>query len=125
MSETNLYDHAYTLERALRETAEYTTLKDLYTQVNADPESNELFASFRNVQLELQQKQMQGEEITPEDMASAQAKMLEVQNNPLINQLMQEEQRMHTMLTEVTQIIMKPLEELYAPMMEQNQDDVQ
>lgn len=125
MSETNLYDHAYTLERALRGTSEYTTLKDLYAQVNADPMSNELFASFRNVQLELQQKQMQGEEITPEDMASAQAKMLEVQNNPLIGQLMQEEQRMHTMLTEVTQIIMKPLEELYAPMMEQNQDDVQ
>ncbi|ASI34650.1 MULTISPECIES: YlbF family regulator [Exiguobacterium] len=125
MSETNLYDHAYTLERALRETPEYTTLQDLYTQVNADPASNELFASFRNVQLELQQKQMEGEEITPDDMASAQAKMLEVQNNPLISQLMQEEQRMHTMLTEVTQIIMKPLEELYAPMMEQNQDDVQ
>ncbi|HAB33149.1 MAG TPA: hypothetical protein DCE40_03430, partial [Exiguobacterium sp.] len=86
MAETNLYDHAYTLERALRETSEYTTLKDLYTQVNADPESNELFASFRNIQLELQQKQMQGEEITPDDMASAQTKMLEVQNNPLISQ---------------------------------------
>jgi len=118
MTQTNLYDHAYTLERALRETAEYTTLKDLYAQVNADPDANELFASFRNVQLELQQKQMQGEEITQEDMISAQTKMMEVQNNPLINQLMQEEQRMHMMLTEVTKIIMKPLEELYAPMVD-------
>jgi cell fate (sporulation/competence/biofilm development) regulator YlbF (YheA/YmcA/DUF963 family) len=36
-------------------------------------------------------------------------------------ELMQEEQRMHQLVTEVTKIIMKPLEELYAPMVNENE----
>jgi cell fate (sporulation/competence/biofilm development) regulator YlbF (YheA/YmcA/DUF963 family) len=64
---------------------------------------------------------MQGEEISEQEMMDAQTKMMNVQQNELIMELMQEEQRMHQLVTEVTKIIMKPLEELYAPMVNENE----
>ncbi|TCI68895.1 MULTISPECIES: YlbF family regulator [unclassified Exiguobacterium] len=123
MSQTNLYDHAYQLEKALRDSEEFTNLSSLYDCVNADAEANQLFADFRDIQMTLQQKQMQGEEISEQEMMDAQTKMMGVQQNELIMELMQEEQRMHQLVTEVTKIIMKPLEELYAPMV--NDHEVQ
>lgn len=121
MSQTNLYDQAYQLEKALRDSEEFTALSSLYDRVNADAEANQLFADFRNIQMTLQQKQMQGEEISEQEMMDAQTKMMNVQQNELIMELMQEEQRMHQLVTEVTKIIMKPLEELYAPMVNENE----
>lgn len=118
MGQTNLYDFAYQMEKALRESPEFTTLSSLYEQVNADEAANQLFADFRDVQLKLQQKQMMGEEISEQEMMDAQMKMVGVQQNELIMNLMQEEQRMHQLISEVTKIIMKPLEELYAPMID-------
>ena len=121
MSQTNLYDQAYQLEKALRDSEEFTTLSSLSDRVNAAAEANQLFADFRNIQMTLQQKQMQGEEISEQEMMDAQTKMMNVQQNELIMELMQEEQRMHQLVTEVTKIIMKPLEELYAPMVNENE----
>jgi len=123
MSQTNLYDQAQQLEKALRESEEFTTLTSLYDRVNADAEANQLFGEFREVQMTLQQKQMQGEEISEQEMMDAQTKMMNVQQNELIMELMQEEQKMHQVVTEVTKIFMKPLEELYAPLV--NKEDVQ
>lgn len=121
MSQSNLYDHAYQLEKALRDSEEFTNLSSLYDRVNVDAEANQLFADFRDIQMTLQQKQMQGEEISEQEMMDAQTKMMGVQQNELIMELMQEEQRMHQLVTEVTKIIMKPLEELYAPMVNDNE----
>ena len=84
MSQTNLYDQAYQLEKALRDSEEFTTLSSLYDRVNADAEANQLFADFRNIQMTLQQKQMQGEEISEQEMMDAQTKMMNVQQNELI-----------------------------------------
>lgn len=64
----NLYDYANKLEQALRESDEYKAIKDAYAKVNADENSKKLFDEFRETQLSFQQKQMQGEEISEEDL---------------------------------------------------------
>lgn len=70
----NFYDVAYDLENALRGSEEFTRLKNLYDEVNADESAKRMFENFRDVQLRLQQKQMAGEEITQEEVTQADRK---------------------------------------------------
>ena len=109
----NLHDRAYELEKAIRNSDEYTTLKKNYDEVNADESAKQMFEKFRTMQVELQQKQMMGQEIQQDEIAQAQMLVSDVQKNEKISKLMEAEQRMSTIVTELNQIILKPLEELY------------
>ncbi|MBO9128747.1 YlbF family regulator [Bacillus sp. 165] len=113
---TNMYDAAYDLQKAITENPDYQALKTSYQQVQTDPQAKQLFEQFRAVQMELQQKMMQGQEITEQDNMKAQQIVVQVQQNPKISQLMQAEQRMNMLITDLNKIILKPLEELYGPM---------
>ena len=112
----NLYDSAYALEKAVRQSDEYSTLKQAYANVHADPAAKQLFESFRNVQMQLQQKQMMGQNISEQEVQQAQHTVALVQQNPKISKLMEAEQRLSMIFAEVNKIIMKPLEELYGPL---------
>ncbi|MFK2825873.1 YlbF family regulator [Bacillus sp. B190/17] len=109
----NLYDLAYELEKGLRQSEEYTALKKLYEDVNADEEAKGIFMNFRNVQMKLQEKQMMGQDITEEEVQQAQKTMALVQQHSLISKLMQAEQKMSMTIADMNKIILKPLEELY------------
>ncbi|WP_153124522.1 YlbF family regulator [Peribacillus tepidiphilus] len=112
----NVYDVSYEMEKAIRQSNEYNQLKKLYDQVNADESANQMFQHFRDLQLQLQQKQMMGQEITQEEVEQAQKTVALVQQHPTISKLMEAEQRMSMLIAELNRIIMKPLEELYGPM---------
>jgi cell fate (sporulation/competence/biofilm development) regulator YlbF (YheA/YmcA/DUF963 family) len=109
----NLYDSAYALETAIRQSDEYIHLKQMYNEVNADPAAKQMFDHFRQIQMNLQQKQMMGQEISPEEVQQAQTSVAHVQQNEKISRLMQAEQRMSMIIGELNMVIMKPLEELY------------
>jgi cell fate (sporulation/competence/biofilm development) regulator YlbF (YheA/YmcA/DUF963 family) len=109
----NLYDTAYALEQAIRESEEYTRLQTAYKEVYADASTKEMFEKFREIQMKLQDKQMMGEEITQEELEQAQATVSLVQQNEKISNLMEAEQKMSVVIADLNQIIMKPLEELY------------
>lgn len=66
------------------------------------------------MQLGLQQKMMQGQEITEEDNQKAQEVVTRIQQDAKITKLMETEQRLNIVITDVNKIIMKPLEELYS-----------
>ncbi|MGD6844302.1 YlbF family regulator [Bacillus infantis] len=112
----NLHDSAYELEKAIRQSDEYTNLKKIYDEVNSDDSARTMFENFRNIQMELQQKQMSGQEISQEEVEQAQKTVALVQQHETISKLMEAEQRMSMAITELNQIIMKPLEELYGSM---------
>jgi cell fate (sporulation/competence/biofilm development) regulator YlbF (YheA/YmcA/DUF963 family) len=109
----NLYDSAYELEKAIRNSTEYAELKRLYDAVNNDPSAKAMFENFRNIQMQLQEKQMTGQQITQEEVEQAQKTVALVQQHELISKLMEAEQRMSMVISELNQVIMKPLEELY------------
>lgn len=109
----NLHDAAYELEKAIRQSDEYTQLQQLYKEVNADAQAKAMFDNFRQLQMNLQQKQMMGAEISEQEIQEAQATVAIVQQNEKISRLMQAEQRMSMVIGELNQIIMKPLEDLY------------
>ncbi len=109
----NLHDAAFTLEKAIRQSDEYKHLQQMYTVVNADPVAKNMFDNFRQIQMNLQQRQMMGQEISEQEVQQAQATVAVVQQNEKIARLMQAEQRMSMIIGELNQVIMKPLEELY------------
>ncbi|PTH65037.1 YlbF/YmcA family competence regulator [Staphylococcus agnetis] len=110
----NLYDYANKLEQALRESDEYKAIKDAYAKVNADENSKKLFDELRETQLSFQQKQMQGEEISEEDLQKAQEQAQQIEQDQNISELMNAEQKMSQVFQEINQIIVKPLDEIYA-----------
>ncbi len=112
----NLYDTAYALETAIRQSNEYIQLKQAYNEVNSDPAAKQMFDQFRQIQMNLTQKQMMGQDISEQEIQQAQGTAAMVQQNPKIAHLMQEEQRMSMIIGELNQVIMKPLEELYGKM---------
>lgn len=111
-----LYNQAHQLEKALRSSDEFASLESLYNQVENDVEAKKVFDSFRNVQLKLQEKQMAGQDISQEELMEAQSIAGEVQQNSLVAQLMDAEQKMSLVIQELNKIIIKPLDELYSSM---------
>ena len=110
----NLYDHANQLEQALRESDEYQAIQNAYAKVKENQESKDLFDEFRETQLSVQQKQMQGEEIGEEELQKAQEQAQKIENDSNISELMAAEQNMSQVFQEINQIIVKPLDEIYA-----------
>ncbi|MBU9711278.1 YlbF family regulator [Evansella tamaricis] len=109
----NPYDKANELAQVLKESSEFSELKNLHDQVNQDEVAKRMLDNFRNVQLELQQKQMQGEQITEEEIQQAQQQFELVQQHEVISKLMEAEQRMSQLITDINKAITQPLEELY------------
>lgn len=109
----NLYDSAYALETAIRQSNEFLNLTNSYDEVNADPAAKQMFDQFRQIQINLQQKQMMGEDISEQEIREAQSVIAVVQQNGKISRLMEAEQRMNMMIGELNQVIMKPLADLY------------
>ncbi|MBS4177520.1 YlbF family regulator [Lederbergia citrea] len=114
---TNLYDYAYELEKAMRKSDEYIHLKKMYKEVENDETARSMFDAFRNVQMQLQQKQMAGQDITEDEIMEAQSIANRVQENEKVTKLMDAEQRMSMAINELNKIIMKPLDDLYGKMM--------
>lgn len=110
---SNLHEHAGQLEQALRESDEFQGLKKAYDAVMGDPAAKQMFESFRDTQLQLQEKHMQGQEISEEEVEKARQVVETVQQHEGISKLMEEEQRLNNVINEISQIITKPLEQLY------------
>ncbi|MGV3244298.1 YlbF/YmcA family competence regulator [Staphylococcus sp. 11261D007BR] len=110
----NLYDHANKLEQALRESDEYQAIQEAYNKVKSNEASKKLFDEFRETQLNFQQKQMQGEEIAEDELKKAQEQAQEIEKDENISELMAAEQKMSQVFQEINQIIVKPLDEIYA-----------
>lgn len=109
----NLYDAANELEKAIRQSDEYNQLKQAYQEVEADETASKVFDNFRQIQMNLQQKQMMGQEISQAEMEQAQTIVSQAQQSSKISSLMQAEQRLGMIIGELNMVIMKPLEELY------------
>ncbi|GEN85688.1 YlbF family regulator [Oceanobacillus sp. FSL W8-0428] len=109
----NLQEQANQLEQALRESAEFKDLKQAYDAVMSDPAAKQMFENFRETQLNLQEKHMQGLDISEEEIEKARQIVETVQQHEAISKLMEEEQKLNNVINEISQIITKPLEELY------------
>jgi cell fate (sporulation/competence/biofilm development) regulator YlbF (YheA/YmcA/DUF963 family) len=110
---TNLYDLAYGMEKAIRDSDDYAALKSTLDAINLDPTTKKLFNDFREIQMKFQTMQMMGQEIPAEEMEAAQLTLTLAHQNQSITRLLEAEQRFSVVINDVTRIIMQPLEEIY------------
>ncbi|GEM01253.1 Cell fate regulator YlbF, YheA/YmcA/DUF963 family (controls sporulation, competence, biofilm development) [Halolactibacillus halophilus] len=110
---SNVQQSAEQLADAIRQSEEFSTLKEAYDAVMSDEIAKKMFDDFRNTQIELQQKQMQGQEISEEEVEQARKVVETVQQHEAISKLMEEEQKVNEFINSISRTITKPLEELY------------
>ncbi len=109
----NIYDIAHELGKTIKESDEFKLLKQLHVEIEKDQAANQMLENFRKMQMELQQKQMQGVQISEEEAQKAQQLFELVQQQPIISKMMEAEQRLSVIITDINRIITEPLEELY------------
>ncbi|AIC93914.1 MULTISPECIES: YlbF family regulator [Shouchella] len=107
------YDKAHELKDALEQSEEFKALHELHAQIEADEIAKKMLENFRKLQLDLQQKQMQGIQISEEEAQQAQQQFELVQQHELISKLMEAEQQLSVIITELNKIITEPLEKIY------------
>ncbi|AXI08693.1 hypothetical protein CV093_07490 [Oceanobacillus sp. 143] len=110
---SNIHDKAHGLEKAISESEEFQKLKSAFETVMKNPETKQMFDEFRDTQIRLQEKQMQGLEITEEEIETARKVVELVQRNQDISTLMEEEQKVNQLINDISRIITSPLEGLY------------
>lgn len=110
---TTIYNNAYDLEKAIRNSDEYQQLKKCYDELNKDETGRKMYDNFRSLQMKLQHKQMKGEEISEEEVQTTQKQQQFVEQNEVVSKLLEAEQRMGSIINDVNGIITKSLEELY------------
>lgn len=109
----NIYDDMNKLESTLRKTDEYGAVKSAMADVQADEEANTLFRSFREIQMNLQQKQMAGEEIAGDELEHAQKTAQLAQENPKIMAMLEAEMKLSSLIEEINRVVLKPVQDLY------------
>lgn len=115
----NIYDYAYDLEKAIRNSDEYNNLRKSFENVMKDPGSKKMFEDFRTLQMELQLKQMQGEQPSQDELENAQKRFEVIQQHPEISKLLAMEDRMNVVMADISEIVSKPLEDVYRELEEE------
>jgi cell fate (sporulation/competence/biofilm development) regulator YlbF (YheA/YmcA/DUF963 family) len=109
----NIYDDLNKLEATFRKTAEFAEVQQAVDVVKADEDALALFQNFRKIQLSLQEKQMQGEEVLPEELEYAQKTAQLAQSNEKIMQMLEAEMKLSGLIEEVNRVLMKPVQQIY------------
>ncbi|KRN94626.1 YlbF family regulator [Pediococcus stilesii] len=109
----NIYDTANQMEQEIRETNEYKSLQRAFADVQQDENASALYKEFQEVQSKLQQKQMNGEELSEDEIKKVHAIADKIESVDLIKDLMDKERSLNQLFTDINQIIVKPIQELY------------
>ncbi|BDZ30691.1 YlbF family regulator [Lactiplantibacillus sp. WILCCON 0030] len=109
----NIYDTANTLEQQLRETKEFKELQTTYEAMKKNQAAFDLFKDFQEIQMQLSQKQMNGEELSDDEVQKAHDLADQVGNVDEIKALMGKERNLNQLMNDLNQIITKPVQELY------------
>ena len=109
----NIYNEINALEGAFRKTNEFQALQQAITTVKVDEDAAKLFKNFRDVQLKLQQKQMQGQQIEEDELQYAQKTAQLAQQNEKIANMLQAEMALSGLIEEINRLLVNPIEGLY------------
>lgn len=101
----NVYEEAHSLERAIKESEEYKQFKLLKDKIDENENLKKMMEDFHGKQLELQAKQMMGEEVNSEMMQSVQNLYQIIAKDPVAAEYLQAEMRFSVMMQDVYKIL--------------------
>jgi cell fate (sporulation/competence/biofilm development) regulator YlbF (YheA/YmcA/DUF963 family) len=108
----NVYDKAYELTKALKDSDEAKELKAALQAARNDPDAKRMMEDFREKQSGLQQKMMAGEQPSPEEMEMMNKLYEVVTLNPLLQRSFDAERRFSVVFDDVTRIVTESLREI-------------
>lgn len=109
----NIYEDINKLQATFRKTPEFLKLQEAVEAVRADEEATALFTNFRDVQMKMQKKQVEGEELSEEEYVFLQKTAQLAQQNVKILEMLEAEMALSHILEEVNRIITQPIQGLY------------
>ncbi|GAF39618.1 hypothetical protein FC83_GL000784 [Agrilactobacillus composti DSM 18527 = JCM 14202] len=109
----NIYDTANKLEEELQQTEEFMLLQKAFADVKKDDFAFATFKKFQQLQMELQQQQMNGEEISDDKIKEIQDMSEQLSKYDSIKGLMDTERKMSTLMDDLNRIISKPIADIY------------
>ena len=101
----NVYDGAHNLASAIKQSDEFKEFKKYEEQLKANPELEKMINDFQQKSMEIQMKQMSGEELGADAMQSIQQLYGIVMQDPLAANYMQASMRFSLMMKDVFDII--------------------
>ncbi|WP_407889534.1 YlbF family regulator [Levilactobacillus sp. N40-8-2] len=99
--------------QTLQETQEFKDLQAAFDTMKADDETYKLFKEFEQIQMDLQQKQMTGQQPTDDDMKHVQEVAGRVSEKDAIKALMDKERGVNDLLTDLNKMITEPIQAIY------------
>lgn len=118
----NIYDTANQLERDLRESELFASLKDAFEEIQNNEEASELFEEFKEASQKYQMYQTMGQQPSEEEQKELQELSERVTENEHIKALMDAEQQLNQLIQDINNIITKPLLEVYQPEQAEEQE---
>lgn len=110
----NIYDNANEMANVLKETQQYTAWQAAFDAIQADSEAKALFDQFQDIQMSVQQMMQTQQQPTAEQEKTWNEVAAQVQENEIITALLSAEQALNTLLTELNDIVTKPVADAYA-----------
>ena len=101
----NVYDQAHQLAKAIKESEEFKHFEGAQMQLKNKPELDKMMKDFQAKSMEIQLKQMSGEQPDAEDMQKIQQLYSIVAMDPLASNYMQNEMRFSIMMKDVYEIL--------------------
>lgn len=119
----NIYDTANEMSRQLVETQEFQGLKKAFAALKADEDAFNSFKKFQQMQAAAQQKQMQGQRPSDDEIKAIQTLAQEISGKKAVQDLMNQERQVDQMLQQLNKTITDPIQSLYSEIMPQNPEN--
>ena len=110
----NIYDNANEMAQVLKTTKQYTAWQTAFDAIQADAEAKALFDQFQAIQMAVQQMMQTQQQPDAEQEKTWNDVAAKVQENETITALLTAEQALNTLLTELNDIVTKPVADAYA-----------
>lgn len=106
----NVYDIAYELATALKESNEFKRFKAAKEKIEKDEKLKQMISDFKKKQFELEQKRLKGEEVTSSDVYSLQQLYQIISLNPDIEEYLSAEMMLAKIIADISKIIADSIE---------------
>jgi len=108
-----MQDLSEQIAQALQDTDQFKSLKAAFEAMKADDDTYTLFKQFQQIQLDLQQKQMAGQQLTDDEMKNAREVADKVAKIDTIKTLMEAERGVNDLLSNLNKMITEPIQNIY------------
>lgn len=98
-------EKALELGKRIADSAEFNEVQEKEAAMLKDPAASELLQSFQQLQQQYQQKQMQGEQLAPEEIKAFEEKEATMMENPFIKEFQEAQEKFQNVLNTVNQTI--------------------